>query len=113
MCYTLLLYVEKTKESRLSRNVLVSYITFKDVTTSTVARWLRCVLDLSGINTDKFKAHSYRGASVSAAYKKGCSLKNILDTADWKSDKHFRTYYYRDSVSDKQLSFADAVLTDI
>jgi hypothetical protein len=108
--HTLLHYITRTKSVRKSQKVLVSFVTFKEVTTSTVARWLRCVLNLSGIDTDRFKAHSYRGASVSAAFNKGCSLKCILNTADWKSDKHFRKYYYRNYVPKKQLSFANAVL---
>lgn len=107
--HTLLHYLEVTKSVRRSNKVLISYVKFDDITTSTVARWLKCVLKLSGIDTDKFKAHSYRAASVSAAFSKGCSLKRILDTADWSSEKNFRKHYYRQSVSNRNLSYIDAV----
>ena len=110
--HTLLYYIKATDSCRLSRKVLVSYVTFKPVTTSTIARWLRCVLELSGIDTDVFKAHSYRGASVSAAYSKGCSLKCILKTADWSSDKQFKKYYYRHTVQSSKVSFSNAVFTE-
>ena len=77
--HTLLHYLKVTKKLRCTRNVLISYVTYNKVTTSTVARWLKLVLNLSGIDTDKFKAHSYRAASASAAFNSGCSLKRILD----------------------------------
>ena len=67
------------------------------------------VLNLSGIDTDKFKAHSYRAASASAAFNRGCSLKRILDTADWSSEKNFRKFYFRQSVSKEQVSYVNAV----
>lgn len=107
--HTLLHYINRTADCRLSRKVLISYVTFKAVSSSTVARWLKSVLELSGINTDTFKAHSYRAASVSAAYSKGCSLKTILDTADWSSDKNFRKFYCRQSLRKDHLSYVNAV----
>ena len=58
---------------------------------------------------DTFKAHSYRAASLSAAFNKGCRLKTILDTEDWSSDKNFKTFYYRQSLKKDQMSFVDAV----
>ncbi|MEW8548627.1 MAG: hypothetical protein AB2693_34430 [Candidatus Thiodiazotropha sp.] len=107
--HTLLYYIDKTLKFRLSRKVLVSYVTYKEVSTSTIARWLKNILDLSGINTETFKAHSYRSASVSAAFSRGCSLKNILDTADWSSDKTFKKFYCRHSVRKENISYANAV----
>ena len=42
--------------------------------------------------------YMYRSASALAAVNRGCSLKRILDTADWASEKNFRMFYYRQSV---------------
>lgn len=109
--HTLIRYINVTKKHRKSDKLFISYVTFKSVTTSTVARWLKCVLNLSGIDTDKFKAHSYRGASVSKAYNKGCSLKRILSTADWSSECIFRKFYYRQPVRDN-VSYTEAVLNN-
>ena len=103
-------YLRKTRRLRLSNLLLVSYKTYKAVSTSTIARWLRSVLELSGIDTSVFKAHSFRSASASAAFRKGCSLNNTLSTADWSSDKNFREFYHRQTVSNENLSFANAVL---
>lgn len=44
MLHTLRFYLEKTKETRKTNKLLVSYKTFKEVSTSTVARWLKEIL---------------------------------------------------------------------
>lgn len=105
--HTLLYYIQKTSSLRFSDKVFVSYVTFHSVTTSTLARWLKTVLELSGIDTSVYKAHSYRGASTSAAYSRGCSMNTIISQADWKSDKNFKKFYCRHSEGD--LSYSSAV----
>lgn len=110
--HTLMFYLKCVKKHRKDNQVFVSYKTFKAVTTSTIARWLKDVLNLSGIDSDLFKAHSFRGAATTCAHEKGCSLKLILETADWKSDKNFRKFYYRQTVS-KKGSFAYTVLNSL
>ena len=45
---------------------------------------------------EKFKAHSYRAASSSAAKRAGMSLNDILKTANWASATTFRKFYYKD-----------------
>ena len=105
--HTLLYYINRTASLRSSRKVFISFVTFKEVTTCTLARWLRTVLELSGIDSEVYKAHSFRGASASAAYNKGCSLKTIISHADWKSDKNFKKFYCRNV--DKNISYSNAV----
>ncbi|XP_055958535.1 uncharacterized protein LOC130013670 [Patella vulgata] len=108
--HTLLFYVSKTENNRLSGQLLISHCTYKAVTTSTVARWLKDVLAASGIN-DKFKAHSFRSASVSAAFMHGCTLQEILRTADWSSAKNFKKFYLRD-VEQNTSDYSRAVFGD-
>jgi hypothetical protein len=111
---TLLHYLKRTESLRESKQLLVSFVTYKGVTSSTVARWLREVLSLSGINTDVFKAHSFRSAAVSAAYTKGCSVSNILKTAMWNTEKNFYKFYFRNSVPDNAgVAFPRAVLSNV
>ncbi|VDI70625.1 Hypothetical predicted protein, partial [Mytilus galloprovincialis] len=50
-----------------SMNTLGEAGTLKAVTSCSLARWLKLVLSNAGINVLKFKAHSYRSASSSAA----------------------------------------------
>lgn len=94
--YTLKHYIIKTKHFRKSNKLFVSYKTFKNVTTSTIARWLRDVLTLAGIDVSKFKAHSYRSASTSAASRAGLSLAGILKTANWSSAGTFQKFYHKE-----------------
>lgn len=108
--HTLLHYINITKELRNNSQLFISYVTFNAVTCSTLARWLKCVLDIAGIDTNVFKAHSFRSASVSAASKGCCSIKNILDTAGWNSDHNFFKYYHRSVIDQNDVSFVTAVL---
>ena len=48
---TMIYYILKTEPKRRSRKILVSYKTFKEIITSTVDRWLKQVLDRSGIDS--------------------------------------------------------------
>jgi len=75
-------YILKTEPKRRSRKLLVSYKTFKEITTSTVAKWLKQILDRSGIDSKIFTAHSFRGASSSAAYASGVQLSEIMEIAN-------------------------------
>jgi len=67
----------------------------KPVASCTIARWLKEVLKLSGIDVNIFKAHSTRGASVSAAAESGVTTADILKAADWSAESVFRKFYYR------------------
>ena len=76
--HTCLHYIDRTKSLRKSQQFLVLYSTLNSVTSSTFARWLKTVLSDVGIDTNQFKAHSYRSAASSAAFYRGCSLDLIL-----------------------------------
>ena len=78
------------------------------VTSSTIARWLKEVLKMSGIDVTKFTAHSTRGASSSAAADSGITTGDILKTADWSTESVFRKFYYRSS---RDPSYGRAVLS--
>ena len=89
-----LYYIEKTKEWRGDKGKLfLSPFTKRPVVKSTLAKWLVKVLHLSGIDTNKFKAHSYRGAGLSEAYKKGASINQIVAAGNWCGPTVFESYY--------------------
>ena len=67
----------------------------KPVTSSTIARWLKEIMKEAGIDTSIFKAHSCRGAAVSAAKDHGVAVADIMKTADWSREITFTRYYYR------------------
>ena len=71
---TLQEYVKRTESLRhlngqYSFKVFISYVKLhKEITTATLARWMKEVLKLSGIDVTLFKAHIVRSASTSALY---------------------------------------------
>ena len=53
------------------------------------------MLKMAGVNTDKYSAHSTRGAVASGARQLGVSVKNILAHAGWKTEKSFARHYHK------------------
>lgn len=87
-------YIERTKTLRGSSDeFFISWVTKKPVSKQTLARWLKSVLDLAGIDTSIFKAHSYRGASLSHALQKGASIDDIIKAGNWSNANTFLKYY--------------------
>ena len=86
--------IELTKDFREDDGKLfLSWATKKPVTRQSIARWLVHVLQLAGIDTATFKAHSYRGAGLSHAFQKGASIKQIVEAGNWANDSTFRMFY--------------------
>ena len=81
------LYRERTKASRPTKSgsknpLFLSYIKpHGPVTSTTPAGWVKSTLAEAGIDTTKFKAHSSRSASSSAAYEAGVALPDIMEGA--------------------------------
>lgn len=106
-------YEKATLEFRIQppsveNKLFLSYVRpHKPVTSQRIAHWLKMTLDLSGIDTKTFSAHSTRGASTSAALAKGVSMAEILQTADWSGESTFRTFYHRPC---RDMSYAQKVL---
>lgn len=63
---------------------------------STIGHWIKKTLDLAGVDTSIYSAHSTRGASASKAAKKGVPTDSILKTASWASESTFVRYYRRE-----------------
>ncbi|CAC5392973.1 unnamed protein product [Mytilus coruscus] len=101
-------YVRRTRNVRKCDNLFISYRTFNSVTTRTLARWLKVVLRLSGV--EHFSAHSFRSTSTSVAYGSGVSLKEVMNTANWSSSRTFYRFYHKEVIRDNK--FAHAVLND-
>lgn len=94
-------YLAKTKQCRGTESqLLISYVKpFKRVVSSTVSRWIVSGLKMAGIDTEKFGAHSTRGAATSASKKLGVAMRDILATAGWSSDSTFSKFYHRPSAN--------------
>ena len=67
----------------------------KEVVKSTIAGWLKLLLKKSGINTEIFKAHSFRCASSSKAHLAGVSIQDILKTGNWTNTSTWQKFYHK------------------
>ena len=74
--------------------VFISFLRpHKQVSKSTIARWIKTFLGSAGIDIKKFSAHSTRAASSSAAKQNGVPVGEILKRAGWSSEKTFHKFY--------------------
>ena len=108
---TLLCYLDCTKIIRQECSTLI--ITLKKpyhaASTASISRWIKQVLNDSGLDTTKFTAHSTRHASTSKASKGGINIEVIRKTAGWTNrSSTFARFYNRPIVSDPN-AFAQAV----
>ena len=74
----------------------------------TISRWVKISLDSAGIDTTRFKPHSTRQASTSAAKQNAVSLQEILNSAGWASASTFARFYGKPI--EQQAEFANGVL---
>ena len=107
-------YEKRTSEKRSSNSstqLLIAMIKpHKPVSSSTVARWLKTVLNNAGIDTSIFKAHSVRSAATSSASEAGVTTARILDAADWATETVFQRFYYKPK---HNTTFGHAVLSQL
>ena len=76
--------------------LLISYAQpFKAVGTTTISRWVKATLELSGIDIHIFSAHSTRSAATSKARMCGISVKDICNAAGWTNAATFGRFYDR------------------
>ena len=94
-------YLRATKKVRGAESQLfISHISpHKKVVSSTISRWMLDILGLAGVDTEKFKAHSSRGAAASCSLKLGVAMRDILETAGWYTNSTFSQFYHRPSAT--------------
>lgn len=95
----ILAYLDKTKELR-NDTLKYFFITIKKphrtASTSSISRWIKDILNKSGIDTSIFKAHSTRHAATSTAARLGVSFDVIRRSAGWtERSKTFAKFYQR------------------
>ena len=101
-------YLVRTSSFRKSQQLFLSYVNpHGPVSKDTVARWVKTVMALSGIDTGIFAAHSTRAAATSNAKMNNVPLSTIMKTAGWSSAGTFATYY--DKLSPQGKDFATAL----
>ena len=91
---TLKMYLKKTQFIRSYSMLLLSFVRpHRPISRDTLSRWTLTVMDLAGLDTAKYKLHSTRGASTSAAKRLGVPINVIMRHASWRSASLFTTYY--------------------
>lgn len=109
---TLLCYLQRT-ESLRSSNMQQLFLTYKKpykpATKATLSRWLKTILQESGIDTKQFKPHSSRHASTSTAYRNGISIDVIRTTAGWTNRSQVFAEFYNRPIADTG-EFARAIV---
>ncbi|KAJ8018825.1 hypothetical protein HOLleu_42972 [Holothuria leucospilota] len=90
-------YLERTKSFRSSSNdednVFISFLKpYRKVCSATIARWIKDILRLAGVDTGVFTAHFTRGASTSAALRAGMAVEDIMKVADWTRVATFKNF---------------------
>jgi hypothetical protein len=97
-------YLFRMKNRRKSQYLLVSYIKPHDrITTSTISRWIRVVLQRSGIDVTKFKAHSVRAAATSKVVSNHTPVQDIMKLAGWTLESTFSRFYNKKIVKQQML----------
>lgn len=76
----------------------------------TISRWVKECLNMAGIDTKRFKPHSTRHSSTSAALRQGISLETICRTAGWSEKTATFANFYNRPLRDN-AEFAKAILT--
>lgn len=69
---------------------------YQPVTPATLTRWLLSAMARAGIDTSSYKGHSVRSAAASDMLRRGLSLTQVLERANWsKTSRTFNVFYNR------------------
>ena len=92
---TIKAYLHKTENLRNGeKQLFISFAKpYKAISKDSLSRWIKHSLQEAGIDTGKYKAHSTRAASTSAAAQRGVPTDTILKAAGWSRMSTFSKFY--------------------
>jgi len=103
-------YLLRTSVYRKHDQLLLSFESpYSTITTQTISRWLKMLLNEANVDVSMYKAHSFRHASTSKAYQAGVSADVIFAAAGWSRNSLTFAKFYNKKIDDK-FAFADSVL---
>ncbi len=90
---TLQAYLERTKNCRgqVTKVLIGTIKPHGAVAPSTIARWLKTMLECAGIDTNIYSGHSTRGEASMG----GVTTGDILKAADWSSESVFQKFHHK------------------
>ena len=98
-------YIELTQDLKSSGKLFISYMKpHQAISKDTISRWCKTVMELSGIDLQKYSTLSTRSAASSKAKSMGTLLKNIK-YAGWKSEKTFAQHYNKQIEEELDIRF--------
>ena len=99
---TIKAYLGRTEALRKHKQLLLSFVKpHKPISRDTLGRWTLTVMRLAGVDIQKYKSHSTRGAATSAARRLGVPLNLIMKRASWRNVESFAKYYNKDLETDE------------
>lgn len=105
-------YLKVTEPHRQHINTLI--LTHKKpyhaASAQTISRWVKEILEKSGIDTDVFKSHSVRHAVTSAAFRSGLDIDLIRTTAGWTEKSSVFNIFYNLPLARKPENFAKCII---
>ena len=105
-------YINRTFPLRGSeRRLVISYVRpYKHVVSTSVSRWLKCVMKNSGIDVNKYTSHSTRSAISSKVKQSGLPINQIMKVAGWSTVDTFARFYDKPVHTQDAESFQSAAL---
>ena len=84
---------------------LLSFIQpHKEVCSSTISRWLKDTLVLSGVTKVlDFRGHPTRSASISTAELSGLSVKEVLDQGSRSNESTWQMSYHKENIREARI----------
>ena len=106
------MYLHRTECFRSYSLLLLSFVKpHKPISRDTLSRWVLFIMSTAGLDVTKYKSHSTRGASASAAKRLGVPLNLIMKRASWKCADSFAQFYDKQLESD-ECQVGDVLLND-
>ena len=89
--------LKKTEAIRgdITRVFITSKNPYKPASRDTISRWVKSLLQQTGISTTEFAAGSTRAAASSKASRAGVPLEDILKSGGWNRQSTFTRWYKR------------------
>ena len=77
--------------------LFLSYIApHKPISKSRLAGWIKDSINLAGVGTNIFTAHSVRGASSSKVFLQGLSAKEVIDHGSGARESTWQKFYHKE-----------------
>ena len=103
---TLKAYLDRTSALRGgAQQLFVSYSKpFKPVSRDTISRWIKTVMQKSGIDDNLFKSHRTGAVATSKAFLKSVPFEHILSVAGWSSSDTFAKFCKKPAINTDSFS---------